>query len=75
MTDLRPRILHALRRGPLTGVEIAEQVGAKVREIRPLVAALCERGDITTTGYSDRHHDRLLRLTDAGRERLASGGE
>lgn len=72
--DRRLDVLKALVRDERTREEIAQSLGPNtLRDVRMAAAACCGAGWITQTGERERTRDRLLRLTDAGRERLAEG--
>lgn len=70
--DVRAVVLRALLRDEHTPEEIAKSSGKPLKQVRLAVAAGCGSGWLAQTGL--RGHDRLVRLTDAGREWLAGSG-
>lgn len=78
---LRRALVHAVRVRPMTAPEVALSLRDAIdgetrhhlRAVRLAAAQACALGEIVHDEGS-RDHERLLRITDAGRELLAERG-
>jgi DNA-binding MarR family transcriptional regulator len=76
-TDLRPvhgLVFQVLRRGGVTGTELAEQLGVTKQAAGQIVQYLEDHGYVTRTGHPDGGRRRLVVLTAKAHAHLGDAG-